>query len=136
MTREEQLANMLSEIGLERGVAIGQLADDLVRLSLPSFIDAQAFRAALLNALEYQLRAQVETTIAELRRRFGAASPETNRPPSPKSASASRLSTSRPEPLPSQPVAAPAEPAGRVTEPDLPDDATIHWESGQGPTLA
>jgi len=51
MTREEELANLLSGTGLERGVAIEQLADDLARLNLPDFIDVAAFRAALLNAL-------------------------------------------------------------------------------------
>jgi hypothetical protein len=131
MTREEELASLLSEIGLERGVAIEQLAGDLARLNLPGFLDARAFRAALLDALEYQLRSQLESTIAELRGHFGAmnlgASPASHNP------------QPRIEPPRSQPVAppresptSPAEPAAQVTEPELPDDATIHWEPGQG----
>jgi len=140
MTREEELASLLSEIGLERGVAIEQLVDDLARLRLPSFIDDRAFRAALLNALEYQLRAQLETTISDLRRRFGAgpgvisALPtkqgEISLPPNP------RLEPTRAQPvsLPQGPTNRPIEPPAQTAEPDLPDDATIHWEPEQGPT--
>jgi hypothetical protein len=116
MTREEELANLLEEIGLERGVAIEQLVEDLARLLLPNFIDAQAFRAALLDALEGQLRAQLEVTIAELRQRFGVAAYSMNTPP-----------------LPPRSLIAPTEPTAQPPAPELPDDATIHWEPGPVP---
>ena len=141
MNREEELASLLSEIGLERGVGIEQLAGELARLSLPTFIDTQVFRSAVLNAVEYQLHAQLEATMDDLRRRFGERTSTNVAPPSPRPAvmpRPSRLQSdpSRPQPIVSSQelVSRPTELATPPAEPELPSDATVLWMPGQEPS--
>jgi hypothetical protein len=131
MTREVELANLLAEIGLERGIAVEQLADDLARLTLPGFIDAQAFNAALFGALEAQLRAQYDQAIADLRLRFSA-EPVAASPIQPLKP-ISNTRSPRPKPASTHPpsLETPTLPEIPVAKPDLPDDATIHWDPRQ-----
>lgn len=130
MSREEELAGLLAQIGLERGVGVERLADELARVTLPGFIDGQEFRQSLVAALERQLRAQVEEQIGAIRLRIGGAtSPvvdstppreESPRTPDTSSWEPPEAETSEPEPVVPL-TSAPAPP------PDMPDDATVYW---------
>jgi|GEM_PF-4288149 len=151
--RERELAELLFRIAADRGVDVETAADELATSVLPSFVDAQAFRSAVIQTLEASLRAQVEERLQSIRRKFempGATAPT---PPSPTPFAAA--------PTPAKPVITPpAAPApamdglgdaadatltdfGTVAEavPDehatvvseeLPADATMVWTTRHG----
>jgi hypothetical protein len=133
MTREQELSNLLSAIGLERGVSVEQLADELARMTLPSYVDGQLFQASVLAALEHQLRAQTEAQIDALRRRLSGAAASHPHPPQAPATAPSPTTAShdgqRDQQYP-RPAAAPVETAPPPVEPQLPDDATIYWAPG------
>lgn len=124
MTREEELATLIAQIGLERGVDAEQVADEMGRMALPRFIDAQGFRAALVTVLERQLRAQVERQIDAIRQRMGAA-------PAPATPDVPPILDRRPAVGPAPPAPQPAEAPTHPLASDLPDDATIYWTPDQ-----
>lgn len=114
--REKQLAGLIIQMGLDQGVAIEHIMAELADMQLPSFVNSDGFRKALLDAVEEQLRAQLEARLAELRRQFVA-----------------------PHPVPGQVRLRPTEISaaaigGEVAPPDellpnqdLPRDATMIW---------
>lgn len=122
--RERELANLIVQIGLDQGVSVEQIAQEVAAMRLPSFIDGQAWRDAIVEAVEAQLRARVEEQIAELRRRMGLPQPVQGRVQMPSmEPSPAAAETVMPN---SEPVAVPpAAPVAR--DPDLPSDATMFW---------
>jgi hypothetical protein len=147
--RETELAELMFRMAADRGMTPEVAAEELATLVLPTFVDARAFRSAVILALESSLRAQVEERLQSIRRRFDmepVASP-----------------TPRPQPyaMPQQPVTpapfsspvTPADGLGGVTdatmadlmpppemaageatvvEDELPADATMVWTTRHG----
>jgi hypothetical protein len=50
--RENELAGLLIQMGADRGVDVETAADELASIALPSFVDARAFRSAVVQAEE------------------------------------------------------------------------------------
>lgn len=69
--RERELADLFIAIGVENGVQIERVTEELGTLALPSFVDARVFRAALIDTAEVQLRAQLDDRIRRMRRQLG-----------------------------------------------------------------
>lgn len=133
--RERELADLFIAIGVENGVQIERVTEELGVLALPSFVDARAFRAALLTAAETQLRAQLDDRIRRMRRQLGAegaaaaAAAPVAAPP------AARLNMPNPEPDPplsSETIVEPMPMDGSQTivgAEDMPGDATMVWQT-------
>jgi hypothetical protein len=68
--RENELANLLIRMSEDHGVDLDRAVDELASMALPSFVDARAFRAAIVEALEAQIRVQMEQRLQHIRRRF------------------------------------------------------------------
>ncbi len=128
--REKDLANIIVQIGIDRGVDLDHIVDELGATTLPSFIDKSAYNAALIEAIEARLRQQVEERIQGLRRQLGLSA----------SAPAGRLNEASPKPAWVPPVAEPATsdtlhsfPSDEETlDEDLQSDATMIWTTRHG----
>jgi hypothetical protein len=127
MQGERDLASLIIQIGAERGVPLERIVDEAATLSLPSFIDASTMRAALVDALEAQLRAKMEAEIAQLRQRLSVvAAPPTpvaapTQPPAPAYAPAERVETPHGAGVAERPIASqPATPAAAPITPPKP----------------
>ena len=70
MMRERELSNLMIQAGLERGLDVEKVVDELLALPVPSFVDPQAFRGSLLAAVEAYLLAQVAERMRRLRQQF------------------------------------------------------------------
>ncbi len=113
--RENELADLLIRMASDRGVDIESAAEELASIALPSFVDARQFRSAVIQALESNLRAQVEERLQSIRRRFDVDSPAQGTPPRP------IISPSTPAPAPAPAVSALRSPAAMDGLPDLAD---------------
>lgn len=71
MMRERELSNLMIQAGLERGMDVEQVVDELLALPVPSFVDPQLFRGSLLAAVEAHLLAQVADRMRRLRQQVG-----------------------------------------------------------------
>ncbi len=69
--REQELASLMIQAGLERGIDVEQVVEELLTLPLPSFVDSQLFRSSLLTAVEAHLQAQLADRMRRLRKQFG-----------------------------------------------------------------
>ena len=134
--RERELADLFIAIGVENGVQIERVTEELGTLALPSFVDARAFRAALLTAAETQLRAQLDDRIRRMRRQLGAEGAAAAAAQAPMPAPpAARLNMPNPEPDPplsSETIVEPIPMDGSQTmvgAEDMPGDATMVWQT-------
>jgi hypothetical protein len=148
--RENELADLLIRMATDRGVDVETAAEELASISLPSFVDAQQFRNAVIQALEANLRAQVEERLQSIRRRFDVTPPKQGTP-SPRPVVAPPVS----KPAPSvQPSAVSMDgksdfadatvadltvvsdttnhDSAVVAEEELPTDATMVWTTRHG----
>lgn len=71
--KERELANLLIQMGVDSGLDVERTADQLAGLTLPAFVDSRAFRSALLESVETQLRRQVEQRLQAMRQKFDVA---------------------------------------------------------------
>jgi hypothetical protein len=134
--RERELADLFIAIGVDAGVQIERVTEELGTLVLPSFVDARAFRAALIDTAEAQLRAQLDDRIRRMRRQMGvegaaAASASASSGATPIVA---RLNMPAPEPEPAMGSETIVEQipdgAQNMLGPDeLPSDATMVWQT-------
>jgi hypothetical protein len=72
--RESELANLLIQMGVDRGLDVERAADELASTSLPSFVDVRTFRASLLESVESEMRKQMEQRLQAMRQKFGTSS--------------------------------------------------------------
>lgn len=123
---DRQLAELLVQIGLDRNADVDTIASELTSLRLPTFVDADAFRTSLIDAIEVQLRKQTDDRIRRLRESLG-------NPPVPAPAGQSGKVNVTHEPAPDDtaiPVPPQPEPYQTIVEPvELPSDATMVWKS-------
>ena len=126
---EQQLAELLVSIGLERNVEIDDIAGQLASLSLPTYIDQSTFKNSLLEAVESQLYRQTDERIRMLRQQFdspGVAGRVQQEP-------SETADDPTPTPAPvTQPGIAYEDHSETVVETedipdDIPDDATMVW---------
>lgn len=148
--RENELTDLLYRMAAERGVDAETAAEELATVALPSFVDARAFRGAVIQTLETQMRAQMEQRLQSIRRRFDVDSrPQIAAQPRP--AVAQPIMQPKSEPY-RQPAGmdgipeyadatmtdlAPLAPAASsdstpVVEEELPSDATMVWTTRNG----
>lgn len=129
---DKQLAELLVQIGLERNADVDTIASELSTLRLPSFVDAESFRATLFSAIEIQLRRQTDERIRKLRDQLAMPAGAEAAPSAPEPQG--RV-TIPPEPAsvptPPEPPAAPvADQFQTIVEPaSMPKDATMIWKS-------
>jgi hypothetical protein len=71
--KERDLANLLIQMGVDSGLDIERAADQLATMQFPSFVDNRAYRAALLDAVEAQMRMQMEQRLQAMRQKFDVA---------------------------------------------------------------
>lgn len=127
MSVEAELAQLLIRMGTERGLDIETIMSEMSQAPLPSFVDANAVRGSMLEAVESWWRADLEERLEQLRRQFQAsASVETP---------AAIRPISQPTVIPNtpEPVAAAAKASANpvMPEPVMPiEDATLHEELG------
>ncbi|HYI16047.1 MAG TPA: hypothetical protein VEX37_11690 [Thermomicrobiales bacterium] len=147
--RENELAELLIRMANDRGVDVEAAAEELASIALPSFVDAHQFRSAVIQALETNLRAQVEERLQSIRRRFDVDAPRHPTPARPvvtplapaPAVGIVRSSTAldrQPDladvtmadmtPMADAPVTEPAA----VAEEELPTDATMVWTTRHG----
>lgn len=125
--RERELASLLIQTGLERGADLDEIVGELASTPLPSFIDGDAFREALLRGIEDYLQRQVARRVEQFRLQLRA-TPATSEPveagadrspPAPAATSETVFEPHEPGDTPGDAAASgPAE---------LPTDATIIW---------
>ncbi len=80
MNREAKFAQLLIQMGVDRGLDVQQVLAELSTASFPSFIDAGAVRASLVDAVESWWRADLEQRINQLRNQYGLDAPESSVP--------------------------------------------------------
>lgn len=154
MTVEAELAQLLIRMGTERGLDVETILSEIARTPLPSFVDADAVRGSMLEAVESWWRADLEERLEQLRRQFqvseAVATPAAVRPVSQPPVAPSAVQ-SRPEPAArtgsassNQLAPEPAAPIDGATihdEPELaaneptealPRDATMIWNTNHG----
>lgn len=73
--REQDLAAVLFAQGVQSGLSMERVIDELGAMTWPSFVDAHAFREALAGAAETQLRQQLEQQLAMIRRKIDVPRP-------------------------------------------------------------
>ncbi len=134
--RESELANLLVQMGLDRGMTIEQVAAELAALGMPSFVDAGAFRSHVLQAAETQMRSQVEAQINRLRQQAGLATSgmvgtgsatfAATTPPAPAPAAPVIVTSNQPDPRTAAPAApvTPLDDSGPADSP-VPDLAAV-----------
>lgn len=146
--RENELAELLIRMAADRGVDVESAAEELASIGLPSFVDARAFQAAVIQALEQHLRAQVEVRLQSIRRRFDmdpqkrpapAPRPAVTSPPIPAAVDV-QPTPARVDAMPAPADAtmtdlapmAPAADNAAAGEEELPTDATMVWTTRHG----
>jgi hypothetical protein len=135
--RERELATLLIEIGLQSGVSIDRVVDELGSMSTPSFVSQQTFRGALADAAEAHLRRQFEDQLSRLRQKIGANRPVVGRV---QVAAEPDVQPFANEPFANEPIAPlkaaepppPAPAAPPAVEEELPADATLVWTTQHG----
>jgi hypothetical protein len=156
MTVEAELAQLLIRMGTERGLDVETILSEMAQSPLPSFIDADAVRGSMLEAVESWWRADLEERLEQLRRQFqmggqpaAPVTPAAMRPTPPPAVAPSRpapaaQSVSAGSNPPASESAAPIEDATihdelepAVNEPNkpaevLPRDATMIWNTNHG----
>jgi hypothetical protein len=156
--REQDLAAVLFAQGLGSGLSTEQVIDELGAMTWPSFVNALAFREALADAAETQLRQQLEQQLAMIRRKIDVPQPAIGQPAAAQRATVVPEPRSEPlvaEPTPTAPNVAPVEAlsapppppernatpepvaAGRAPldeelDDELPSDATMVWTTQHG----
>jgi hypothetical protein len=75
--REQDLAAVLFAQGVQSGLSMEQVIDELGAVNWPSFVDTGVFREALAEAAETQLRRQLDEQLAMIRRKIDVARPAT-----------------------------------------------------------
>jgi len=134
--RERELATLYIEIGLQSGVSIDRVVDELGTLAMPSFVNQQTFRSAIADAAEAHLRRQFEDQLARLRQKMGANRPVVGRvqvapePDVQPFTGAPIASMPAPSPIAEVPPAVINEPP--PAEDELPSDATLVWTTQHG----
>ena len=73
--REQDLAAVLFAQGIQSGLSMERVIDELGAMNWPSFVNAHAFREALAGAAETQLRQQLEQQLAMIRRKIDVPRP-------------------------------------------------------------
>jgi hypothetical protein len=137
--REQELATLLIQMAAEAGMDVERAAEELAGFAVPSFVNLRAFRTAVVDALETQLRAQMEQRLLTMRRRFdvdgnvaGSATPQPRvayTPPSSELATAPVRQAAGAEVPESAPDTVPPTPV----QPDIKEDemmspeATMVW---------
>lgn len=132
MTVEAELAQLLIRMGTERGLDLETVLSEMAQAPLPSFVDADAVRGSMLEAVESWWRADLEERLEQLRRQFqmgglpaAPVSPVARRPTSPPP-SAPAVTLSRPAPA-GQSASAGSNPPASKSAASV-EDATIHDE--------
>ncbi len=72
MNHEAELAQLLIQMGADRGVDIETILAELSWAQFPSFVDTEAVRASLVDAVESWWRADLESRINQLRNQYVA----------------------------------------------------------------
>ncbi len=72
MNHEAELAQLLIQMGADRGVDTETILAELSWAQFPSFVDAEAVRASLVDAVESWWRADLESRINQLRNQYVA----------------------------------------------------------------
>ncbi|MGA7671655.1 MAG: hypothetical protein WBW04_14605 [Nitrolancea sp.] len=72
MNHEAELAQLLIQMGTDRGVDLETILAELSWAQFPSFVDAEAVRASLVDAVESWWRADLESRIDQLRNQYVA----------------------------------------------------------------
>lgn len=148
--REKDLADLLIQLAADRGVDTESAAEELATTALPSFVDARAFRGAVVQALEAQMRAQMEQRLQSIRQRFDVDASQQVAPP-PRRIEERPIEPIRREPERQAPAvnAAPdfadatmtdlTPPAAEevstetdMVEDEMPSDATMVWTTRHG----
>lgn len=157
MTVEAELAQLLIRMGTERGLDVETILSEMAQTPLPSFVDADAVRGSMLEAVESWWRADLEERLGQLRRQFqmggAVATPAAARPSPPPpiapvvapvrpapAAKAASAGSNQPSPEPAPPLEdatihdelepAVNEPADQAEA--LPRDATMIWNTNHG----
>jgi hypothetical protein len=127
---ERQLADLLIQSGLERNVDIETIVSELAALTLPSFVNAEAFRTSLVDMLETRLRQQTDERIRRLRQQLEVSSHSDGRiQPQVQPDAEEPITMHEPEPVRDEHIVAAVEPARAVEPLDIPEDATMVWKS-------
>ena len=127
MMRERELSSLMIQAGLERGIGVEQVVEELLAMPVPSFVDSEVFRGSLLEAVEAHLLGQVADRMQRLRQRFGL-EPRTQEP-----ARVEAPVDSAPTMIDQNAVtAAEIQTTGRASADDLPGDATMVWTTLHG----
>ncbi len=128
--REQELANLLIQIGSERGFEMDSLVNELASMKMPSFINERDFRDSLLQAVESQLRLQVDEQIRKMRERFRGESVPQGRVNMPQESSSNRPQQGQVQ----QGTVNPADlgsviDSTIIVDDDMPADATMVWDT-------
>ncbi len=148
--REKELADLLIQLAADRGVDTEAAAEELATTALPSFVDGRAFRRAVIEALEAQMRAQMEQRLQSIRQRFDVDSRQYVAPP-PRRIEERPVEPVRPEPIRNAPIVTAAPDFADATmtdlapstseekpdeveivEEEMPSDATMVWTTRHG----
>lgn len=146
--RENELAELMFRMAADRGVGAEAAADELASIAMPSFVDARAFRSAVILTLESSLRAQVEERLQSIRKKFDMAPGTPASPAAPLAGSVAHHPAPSSTPAPATPMdgfgdladatiadfGTPAEAAApeATAEEELPADATMVWTTRHG----
>jgi hypothetical protein len=144
--RETELAELMFRMAADRGVTPEAAAEELASLALPSFVDARAFRSAVILALEASLRAQVEERLQSIRRRFDMEPVAPSPQPKPYAVPQQQPVTPAPFSTPATPtdglgdvtdatmadLMPPAAGEATIVDEELPADATMVWTTRHG----
>lgn len=87
---ERELAELLLKMGERSGLEVERAADEIAAMSLPSFVNSRSFRSAVLEAVEANMRSQMEQRLRLMRQKFdvqGSSGSTMERPLTPSPAS-------------------------------------------------
>jgi hypothetical protein len=149
--RESELAQLLLSMAADQGISTTAAAEEIARLTWPTWVDAARTRSALVEAVERQMRSQMEAELDALRQRMLQSAPISRPSVAAQSPGADMLpkpaaTPPMPEPTPAPSPAAtqipeagmpPVPPAAVVREADLPPnalppDSTMVWTTQHG----
>jgi hypothetical protein len=144
--RESELAQLLLTMASDQGVPTTAAAEQIAALTLPAWVDAARMRSALVEAVERQMRTQMEAELDALRQRMLQAAPVARPSVATQSPGADMLPRSTPPPDSVPAPAAtqipeagmpPVPPPALVREADLPPnslppDSTMVWTTQHG----